>query len=483
MRKVNRSLLSLLVLLGALICREGSSQSALTKKVALIIGVKSYQHVPPLQNSINDAQDIAGSLRKKHFQVIELYDPKTKREMQEAVRKYFTFLNGQQDVAGLIFYSGHGMQVDGTNYLIPANANPQLKADLDDECLSMDYVMRAIEEAGNPLNIFILDACRNNPFRSFSRSGERGLSIVNSPKGSYLVYATKPGSVASDGTGRNGLFTSMLLKYIDAPDLNIEQVFKRVASDVAIESNDAQRPWISSDYTGDFFFTKSGDNKLQSNQGAQETNLLGYGYTRGAFKSTTGATRPMGVYTVKGTNPNGGQYIGTCEIEKREDGDFDFTWTTAGAVSKGVGRINNGIITVTYGEVYPAIYSVLDGGATLEGTWGNGTGKEALSLAEESANQSRSTNSIGGTYSVDGLNPNGTRYIGTCQITKRPDGDYDFSWKSGGSVSAGIGKLKYDIMTVAFGDASPAIYKILENGKKLDGTWASGQGKEILTRK
>lgn len=226
------------------------------EKYALVIGVKSYQFVQPLANSLNDAVDLSATLKKKGFHVIELYDPKTKREMQDAVRKYFGLLQGKNNVAGMVFYSGHGMQVDGINYLIPAQANPQIKADLEDQCLSMDYVMRAIEEAGNGLNIFVLDACRNNPFRGFSRSGEKGLSMVNAPRGSYIVYATKPGSVASDGTGRNGLFTSKLLKHINEDGLKFEEVFKRVAADVATESGDAQRPWISSDYTGDFFFSE-----------------------------------------------------------------------------------------------------------------------------------------------------------------------------------------------------------------------------------
>jgi len=115
--------------------------------------------------------------------------------------------------------------------------------------------MNAIEQADNDLNIFVLDACRNNPFRSFSRSVDKGLSMVDTPKGSYIVYATKPGSVASDGTGRNGLFTSKLLQYMNAEGLNIEQVFKQVARDVSTASGDSQRPWIASDYTGDFYFT------------------------------------------------------------------------------------------------------------------------------------------------------------------------------------------------------------------------------------
>jgi len=236
------------------------------QKFALVIGVKSYQFVQPLANSLNDAKDLSATLKLKGFQVIELYDPKTKRDMQDAVRKYFGLLQGKDNVAGMVFYSGHGMQVDGQNYLIPTQANPQIKADLDDQCLSMDYVMRAIEEAGNGLNIFVLDACRNNPFRSFSRSAEKGLSMVNAPRGSYIVYATKPGSVASDGSGRNGLFTSKLLKHIDEEGLKFEEVFKRVAADVAQESGDAQRPWISSDYTGDFYFNPDNGNVVAKNE-------------------------------------------------------------------------------------------------------------------------------------------------------------------------------------------------------------------------
>lgn len=228
------------------------------KKVALIIGVRSYESVPPLQNSINDAKDVAEILRRKGFETIELIDPKSKREIQDAVRSYFASLQGSGNGVGLFFYSGHGMQVDGVNYLIPTQASPQIKADIDDQCVKLDYIMGAMEQAGNQLNIFILDACRNNPFRSFTRSAETGLSMVSAPKGSYVVYATKPGSVASDGNGRNGLFTSKLMKYMDEPDLNIEQVFKRVANDVSVESQESQRPWIASDYTGDFYFTGQG---------------------------------------------------------------------------------------------------------------------------------------------------------------------------------------------------------------------------------
>lgn len=236
-------------------CMMWAISAAQHQKYALVIGVKEYKHVAPLQNSLNDAMDMASTLRKKGFHVIDVYDPPTKRVMQDKIREYFQMIRERKEAAGLVFYSGHGMQVDGINYLIPADANPLEKFDLDDQCVNMNYIMDALQNAGNGLNIIIMDACRNNPFRSFTRSGERGLSIVDSPKGSYIVYATKPGAVASDGVGRNGLFTSKLLQYINTEGLNLEQVFKQVARDVSNDSGDQQRPWISSDYTGEFYFS------------------------------------------------------------------------------------------------------------------------------------------------------------------------------------------------------------------------------------
>jgi hypothetical protein len=234
------------------------AQEVITKRVALVIGVQNYTAVPALRNSLSDARDMAATLKLKGFEVIEVFDPLNKKDLQDGIRKYYNTVRGQKNLAGLIYYSGHGIQVDGSNFLIPATADPQIKADLDDQCVRMDFVMQALEEAGNPLNILIMDACRNNPFKGFSRATDKGLNVVDAPKGSYIVYSTKPGSVASDGTGKNGLFTSKLLKYLNEDELNMEQVFKKVARDVSTESGEAQRPWISSDYTGDFYFSQGG---------------------------------------------------------------------------------------------------------------------------------------------------------------------------------------------------------------------------------
>ncbi len=236
----------------ASICAQAQSD----KRVALVIGVQSYTSVPPLKNSLNDARDLSRELKAKGFKVIELYDPKTKKDMQNSIRKYYDLIHDKPLTEGLFYYSGHAMQVDGVNYIMPATANPVLKADLDDQCLKMDFFLEVFAQAGNSLNIIIMDACRNNPFRGFTRSADQGLSQIYPPKGSYVVYATSPGSVASDGEGRNGLFTSKLLKYMNEPDLNLEQVFKLVAREVQYESGDRQLPWINSSYTGDFYFNK-----------------------------------------------------------------------------------------------------------------------------------------------------------------------------------------------------------------------------------
>lgn len=224
-----------------------------SNKVALVIGVKSYTNVPPLKNTINDAKGVAQSLSTKGFDIIELYDPKSKSDIKNAVIEYYNKLNGTNGI-GLFYYSGHGIQVDGYNYLVPTEATLSIKADAQEECMNLDYILRAMGEIDNSLNIVILDACRNNPFRGFSRSTDVGLNNVIAPQGSYIVYSTKPGSVASDGDGENGLFTSKLLKYLEIPNLSIEQVFKGVASEVSVDSDDKQRPWISSDYTGNFYF-------------------------------------------------------------------------------------------------------------------------------------------------------------------------------------------------------------------------------------
>jgi uncharacterized caspase-like protein len=225
------------------------------KKTALIIGNSSYQN-GPLKNAVNDAYDMAATLGGKGFKVILKLNA-TRVDMRNAIREFGNEINSGG--VGLFYYSGHGIQVDGVNYLIPVDADIELKAEVPEECISANAVLKVMEYSKNRINVIILDACRNNPFRSFTRSDEKGISKMDPPagakQGSIVAFATAPGSVASDGETRNGLYTSKLLKYINVPGLTLEEVFKKARIDVLQESAGSQTPWENNSLTGDFYFT------------------------------------------------------------------------------------------------------------------------------------------------------------------------------------------------------------------------------------
>ncbi len=225
------------------------------KKTALIIGNGTYKS-GPLKNAVNDALDMAATLSGKGFTVILRQDA-SKQEMRNAIREFGNEIN--KGGVGLFYYSGHGLQVDGVNYLVPIDADIQLKAEVADECVSASTVLKVMEYSNNRINVIILDACRNNPYRSFSRSDEKGITKMDPPQGakqgSIVAFATAPGEVASDGVKRNGLYTSKLLKYINIPGLTLEEVFKKARIDVLSESDGHQMPWENNSLTGDFYFS------------------------------------------------------------------------------------------------------------------------------------------------------------------------------------------------------------------------------------
>ena len=138
--------------------------------------------------------------------------------------------------------------------LSPFDAEIETESDVEFEAVDAGRVLGKMEDAGNDLNIVILDACRDNPFARIFRSVSQGLARMDAPTGSMVAYATSPGSVAADGTNNNGLYTSMLLKHMTTPGLRIEEFFKRVRIDVMNESGTKQVPWESSSLTGDFYF-------------------------------------------------------------------------------------------------------------------------------------------------------------------------------------------------------------------------------------
>ncbi|MFM9839723.1 MAG: caspase family protein [Cyclobacteriaceae bacterium] len=227
------------------------------KRYALVIGNSKYKAVAPLKNATNDANDIAAELEKSNFEVIKVLDGDYIK-MREAFTKFHQKLtNGPKDqTIGLFYYAGHGLQNEGENYLVPIEADVKYDDDIPRMCLPMQRVVLAnMERSSTRMNIVIMDACRNNPFPSSARDiGGGGLAEIKRAKGSFIAYATSPGATASDGEGRNGLYTQELLKAMKKPGRTIEQVFKEVRQNVLKLSEDKQNTWDSSNIIGEFYF-------------------------------------------------------------------------------------------------------------------------------------------------------------------------------------------------------------------------------------
>lgn len=226
------------------------------KRFALVIGNSQYKHVAPLKNAANDANDMAAELEKSNFEVIKVINGDY-NQMREAFRKFHEKLStGPKDqTVGLFYYAGHGLQNEGENYLVPVEANIQYDDDIPRTCMPVQRVIMAnMERSNSRMNIVVLDACRNNPFPSAYRSADAGLAEIKRAKGSFIAYATAPGYTASDGEGRNGLYTQELLKAMKKPGQTIEQVFKEVRKNVLKLSGDKQYTWDSSNIIGDFYF-------------------------------------------------------------------------------------------------------------------------------------------------------------------------------------------------------------------------------------
>ena len=229
--------------------------AASEKRVALVVGNNDYK-TKPLQNPRNDAADMKTALESLGFEVIYGANLKTKTEMRAKINEFGAKLAAGG--VGLFYYAGHGVQVDGKNYLIPTDAAINNEGEVELEGVDVNYVLAAMANAKNRFNIVILDACRDNPFkRGWRSTGSDGLVQIKAPSGILIAYATQPGNTASDGTGRNGLYTSQLLLEMRKPNVPVETMFKRVAENVANLSQDKQEPWVSFSFKGDFYFSVS----------------------------------------------------------------------------------------------------------------------------------------------------------------------------------------------------------------------------------
>lgn len=238
------------------------------RRVALVIGNGAYKS-SPLKNPVNDALAMAQVLKGLNFEVISGVNL-NKDEMMKLV---IAFGNKIKDGGvGLFYFAGHGVQYNGQNFLIPINAIIDSQEVIEVESMSADYVLARMDAAKNRLNIVILDACRNNPFARSFRSIENGLAQMKAGRGTFIAYATAPGSTASDGDGEHGLFTQELIRNMQRPGLKIEEMFKDVRAAVQ-NTNNKQTPWESSSLTGDFYF-KIDTNESVSNKPTAQTAAI-----------------------------------------------------------------------------------------------------------------------------------------------------------------------------------------------------------------
>jgi uncharacterized protein (TIGR02145 family) len=243
----------IIIILSPSVCYSQVSNSAQPgSKVALIIGNGSYIS-SELANPENDARAMKVALQSVGFTVTE-FENLNQVQMKKAIDDFGTRLKNSE--VGLFFYAGHGIQSKGNNYLIPVDAELKSEEEIELDCVDANRVLAKMEASGSKVNIVILDACRNNPFeRSWTRSANgKGLAFMNAPAGTLIGYATSPGSTASDGSGKNGLYTSAILESIQIPGITITQMFQNVGKLVYEKSMKQQTPWISSSMTGDFYF-------------------------------------------------------------------------------------------------------------------------------------------------------------------------------------------------------------------------------------
>jgi len=239
---IRKPLLALAILLGVVLLLPAEG-----RRVALVIGNGAYVGVSRLDNPSNDANDMAAKLATLGFSVTKLVDADLLK-MEGAESSFAS--DAKNATIRLFYYAGHAVQSDGINWLLPVDASIKEAYELKAKAFSAQEVLDGLKDAGPGINVVILDACRDNPFKSSARSAgaSRGLAVMGI-SGSLIVYATAPGSTAADGTGRNGVFTQALLGRLDSPGVSLQEIMTNVSADVADITKGSQEPWIQANLT------------------------------------------------------------------------------------------------------------------------------------------------------------------------------------------------------------------------------------------
>ncbi len=231
------------------------------KRIALLIGNSDYPNLGTLQNPINDVVDMDAALKSLGFETMVGLNL-TRDQISKKVRLFIESIRKNKNATALFYYAGHGLEVDGINYLVPVKSNLKYQEDLKSEGVSLDRLVSMLKSANSKMNIIILDACRDNPLgKRPVTSSQKPRSIGKSEvrekaEGLFIAFGTAPGRKAADGIGRNGLFTKHVLKTITLPNLSIDEVFNQVRAGVLEESQNKQMTWQNSALigTGKFYF-------------------------------------------------------------------------------------------------------------------------------------------------------------------------------------------------------------------------------------
>src|SRR6267154_298251 len=251
---LRRSLLNVIIPATILL---GASPAFAENRLALVIGQSAYRSVPALPNPANDARAVTQMLTDSGFEVSSAGDL-SQSQLRETVSEFAGKIAAKgSDTVALVFYAGHGLQIDGENFLVPVDVDPKRETDIPLQAIRLNDVLNTLTSVPSKTRILLLDACRNNPFPAINRSAGHGLAIVDAKTGApgtFMSFSTSPGAEAEDGSGADSPYTTALLSAAKEPGLSIEDTFKRVRVSVNKATEGRQTPWDSSSLTDDFRF-------------------------------------------------------------------------------------------------------------------------------------------------------------------------------------------------------------------------------------
>ena len=243
-------------------------------RVALVIGQSAYRAVPALPNAANDGKRMTELLGNAGFEVTAASDL-AQNDMRKAVSDFAAKVAASgPDTVALVFYAGHGLQIDGENYLVPVDVDPKREADIPLQAVRLNDLMNTLAALPTRMRVLMLDACRNNPFPALNKTAGHGLAIIDTKSGAsgwFISFSTSPGAEAEDGDGDNSPYTKAVLSVVKEPNLPIEEAFKRVRVSVNQATDGRQVPWESSSLTADFRFFGGDKDPGQSMAGPKPT--------------------------------------------------------------------------------------------------------------------------------------------------------------------------------------------------------------------